>query len=88
KLHQAVREGKTWQVKEILQEPGVVAAAAVSATNESGDTCMHVAAKFGHAEIVSLLLHHGAERDSLGSRSRTPLHLASIYGHLGVVDVL
>lgn len=88
KLHQAVKEGRTWLVGKLLQQPGAVAAAAVSAANENGDTCMHVAAKSGHAEIVSLLLHHGAERDRLGSRSRTPLHLASIYGHLEAADVL
>ncbi|CAM9095481.1 unnamed protein product [Scytosiphon promiscuus] len=87
-LHRAVREGHTQLVEQMLQQPGVVAAAAVSAVNDSGDTCMHLAAKFGHAEIVSLLLHHGAERDRLGSRSRTPLHLASIYGHLKAVNTL
>lgn len=88
KLHQAVREGHLHLVEDVLQQYQPGTAAAVSSLNENGDACIHVAAKLGHAEIASLLLHHGADKDSLGSRSRTPLHLASLFGHQAVVDAL
>lgn len=88
RLHRAVRNGHLKRVEELLEKPGVDVSAAVSAVNESGDTCLHVAAKIGDAEITALLLHHGAETDRMGSRSRTPLHLACIYGNVEAVDVL
>ncbi|CAM9898363.1 unnamed protein product [Ectocarpus sp. 13 AM-2016] len=88
KLHQAVREGHLHHVEDVLQQHQPGTATAVSSLNENGDACIHVAAKLGHAEIVSLLLHHGAEKDGVGSGSRTPLHLASVFGHQAVVDVL
>lgn len=88
KLHQAVREGHLHLVEGVLRQYQPGTAAAVSSLNENGDACIHVAAKLGHAELISLLLHYGAEKDGLGSRSRTPLHLASVYGHQAVVDAL
>ena len=97
-LHQAIRAGHTQVVKDVLEgrrqqrqrtAPGAAAVAeAISAVNENGDTCIHIAAKMGYAEIVSVLLNKGAETNGLGSRSRTPLQLASIYGHLEAVEVL
>lgn len=93
-LHQAIQQGNLQLVQNILQRQhrwrGASATAAVvnSVASDNGDACIHVAAKFGHAEIISLLLHHGAETSHLGSRSRTPLQLASIYGHLRAAEVL
>lgn len=93
-LLQAIQQGNHQLVHSFLHDQqrwrGAAATAAVvsSVANENGDACIHVAAKLGHAEIVSLLLHHGAETSHLGSRSRTPLQLASIYGHLQAVEAL
>ncbi len=99
-LHQTIREGHVQGVKEALEGrrwrrhqhhhgvPAAAVAEAISAMNENGDTCIHIAAKMGYAEIVSVLINNGAEANRLGSRSRTPLQLASIYGHLQVVEVL
>jgi hypothetical protein len=42
---------------------------------------MHVAASYGHADILSLLLEHGADVDDRGE-SQTPLHRASRYAKL------
>ena len=41
-------------------------------------TSMHVATIAGHADILSLLLKHGAYVDGLGIMGQTPLHRASI----------
>ena len=41
-------------------------------------TSMHVAARAGHANILSLLLEHGADVDCRGIDGQTPLHRASL----------
>eukprot|EP00752_Nemacystus_decipiens_P008363 g7475.t1 len=93
-LQQAIHQGNLPLVRQLLHRQqkwrGAEATEEVvnSVVNENGDACIHVAAKFGHAEIVSLLLRHGAETSHLGSRSRTPLQLACIYGHLQAAEVL
>ena len=43
-------------------------------------TSIHVAARAGHAEILSLLLDHGADVDGRGLYHQTPLHRASFDG--------
>ena len=40
-------------------------------------TAMHVAAREGYADILSLLLGHGADVDGLGLSNQTPLHRAA-----------
>jgi ankyrin repeat protein len=51
-------------------------------------TPLLVAARQGHAEIVALLLAHGAPVDGADPSGDTPLHLAARYGHDEVVKVL
>ena len=45
-------------------------------------TPMHAAAMAGHANILSLLLEHGADLEGCGIYNGTPLHRASVYGKL------
>ena len=45
-------------------------------------TPMHIAAIKGHADILSLLLEHGADLEGRGLFDQTPLHLASWAGKL------
>ena len=49
----------------------------VNARGGLEQTPTHVAARTGHADILSLLLEHGAEVDALGHNGQTPLHRAS-----------
>ena len=49
---------------------------------------MHVAARAGHADILSLLLNHGAELEGTARFNMTPLHKASCYGKLEAVRCL
>jgi hypothetical protein len=44
-------------------------------------TPMHVAAREGHADILSLLLEHGADLDGRAEYNMTPLHRASWKGN-------
>jgi hypothetical protein len=46
------------------------------------ETPMHVAARTGHADILSLLVEHGADLDARGAGDWTPLHEASWRGNL------
>ena len=48
---------------------------------------MHVAARHGHANILSLLLEHGVDVDERDA-SQTPLHRALLFGKLEAVQFL
>lgn len=49
---------------------------------------LHVATKWGRANMVSLLLAHGAIIDCRTRDLLTPLHCAARSGHEQVVDLL
>ena len=56
----------------------------VYAGDHQGYTAMHVAAKEGNTDILSLLLEHDADVDSRNMFDETPLHRASDYGKLDI----
>lgn len=51
-------------------------------------TALHFAVAYENAEIVSLLIHHGANIDAVDSHGQTSLHLASTKGTMEIVRVL
>lgn len=53
-----------------------------------GCTGLHCAAEEGHEEVVAFLLGQGPQANSTDNMDRTPLILASMGGHLGVVRML
>ena len=48
------------------------------------ETPVHIATKAGYADILALLLEHGADVDSRDGDGSTPLHWAAYHGTLGV----
>ncbi|XP_054856723.1 ankyrin repeat domain-containing protein 27 [Eublepharis macularius] len=60
----------------------------VNATNHDGLTPLHVAALHGRADLVSLLLKHGADIGAKNTNRAAPLHLACQNGHFQVVKCL
>ncbi len=53
-----------------------------------GDTPLHSAAQWGHAEIVKLFLGSGAAVDAANRSEQTPLHYASVFGHQSIEQLL
>ncbi len=58
--------------------------------DHNGWTALHVAAHFGHVEIVEVLLENGAELEarSENTASQNPLHMAIGAGNAGMVELL
>ena len=54
----------------------------VNARGGAETTPIHVAARKGHVDILSILLEHGVDVDVRGEYEYTPLHLALYYGKL------
>lgn len=55
---------------------------------DDGDAPLHVAAKKGHVDIVSLLIDAGADPAQKNAKNRTPLYLAQNNHHDDVVTIL
>ena len=51
----------------------------------NNETPLHVASRCGHADIIQLLLEHGADVNALDDNRNTPLHLSSGEGQMEVI---
>ena len=60
----------------------------ISGPADSGRSPLHAAAKYGVAEVVHVLLEHGASNGAKDEEGRTPLHDAAERGRVEVVRVL
>ena len=72
----------------------------INAKDSRQFTPLHVAAKYGHCEVVKCLIKHNADKDGNsngnengngnsnenGNRIRTPMDIAAFYGHNDVVE--
>ncbi|XP_053126363.1 ankyrin repeat domain-containing protein 27 isoform X2 [Hemicordylus capensis] len=72
--------------KKLLRVPS--SGLGVDVANQDGLTPLHVAALHGHADLVSLLLRHGASSGVRNVSCAVPLHLACQNGHFQVVKCL
>lgn len=73
-LHQAAMDGKKTEIEDLLKNEDVQ----IDALND-GWSPLHLAAHFGHIDIVRLLLEQGADVHvkSGNNMSNTPLHAAA-----------
>ena len=53
-----------------------------------GYTPLHVAARYGHHQLATLLIRKGSRVDDQDCSGATPLHLAALYGFADTVNVL
>lgn len=56
----------------------------MQARDDGGLIPLHNACSFGHAEVVNLLLQHGADPNARDNWNYTPLHEAAIKGKIDV----
>ena len=78
-LHLAAYFGQDAAVRLLLNKGAAVTA---RSTNQMANTPLHAAAAGKHAEIVTLLLEHGANANAQQSGGWTPLHSAAQNGDL------
>ncbi|GAA6010817.1 hypothetical protein JCM10207_005858 [Rhodosporidiobolus poonsookiae] len=69
-------------------QPALEAGLPANMTNENGDTLLMLAAYHGHAEVVRLLLKHGADPNRLNDRLQSPLAGALFKDETAVVEAL
>jgi ankyrin repeat protein len=83
-LHIAAGEGHVQLCSVLLEHRQVD----IEACNGGGATVLHLAAEYGHVDVVKLLLNRGANVAALSSRGETPLHFAVKNGHRLVCSIL
>ena len=83
-IHDAARQGNLEEVMRLIQEDPEI----VNATDEDGNTALHLASFKGHVDVVSYLLDQGANIDGEGMDDETALVYACNMGHLEVVELL
>ncbi|KAI1006516.1 Glycerophosphocholine phosphodiesterase [Podosphaera aphanis] len=65
------------------------ASANINQQDEAGETALHIAARFGHADCAEELLRQKANFELVDKKfSWTPLHVACVDGHLSIVELL
>ncbi|GKT50817.1 putative ankyrin repeat protein RF_0381 [Colletotrichum spaethianum] len=67
-MYNAAREGN----KSVLEE-AILDGLPPNLTNEKGDTLLMLAAYYGHADLVKLLIQHGADPNRLNDKRQSPL---------------
>lgn len=83
-LFRATIEGNTDMVRSLVSSPG----ADVNAINESGNTPLLEAARYGHEDICRVLIAAGADVKAKDKDGKTALMLAVQNNHDDVVRVL
>ena len=83
-LMRAAYENRLIVVRSLLASQS----AKVNASNDSGATALHQAARRGHLQVVQLLIDSGADSGAKDIRGRTPEMLARAHDHTKVADLI
>jgi len=85
----AAKNGKDEAVRLLLNSvKGHEHATLIEAQNSLGRTALHIAAEFGHEDVVRVLLEQKGDPNKKANLDITPLLIATARGKLGVVKLL
>ena len=74
--------------KECLEKFAECAPSGVVGTNRTGQTPLHLAAKYGSHALIPTLLRYGAGVNEQDASQRTPLHYAALHYHKRTIEIL
>ena len=83
-IHLSAGMGAADALSALLDDPRTE----VDATDDVGESPLHLAAAAGRTEAARRLLLHGAEVDAASQHGYTPLHMAAQHGHLAIAELL
>ena len=86
-LHEAIKTGNLVAVQYYIDSGTDLNTPLIEASS-SNLTPLHLAAQFGHKDILETLLHLGAKIEALTKDGWTPLYWATEYGHTEVANAL
>lgn len=88
-LYICAREGLVKPLEQLLTDPQYRTKEAIeSRTGGHGSTPLHVAAAYGEAEAVKLLLQAGADPHEVNHYGESGLQWALLHGHTEIVEML
>jgi ankyrin repeat protein len=62
--------------------------AKLNAQNDNGKSPLHLAAFWGHYDVIKLLVEAGASLDLKTEKGRTGLDISALYGHQQIAEYL
>jgi hypothetical protein len=86
-LYYFCKMGMTSRVKRMLEMKSIDVEAKLGG-KEGGDTCLMIAAEYGHLDICRLLIDKGAQVKAKCGGDWTPLHYAAWKGRIEIVRLL
>ncbi|KAH7292508.1 hypothetical protein KP509_29G071600 [Ceratopteris richardii] len=84
RLHTAAESGKADDLSQALRELNV----SINEPGEDGDTALHLACLYGHAQCAQILLEAGASVDVKDEDGALPLHDACAGGYVDIVKAV
>ena len=59
-----------------------------SVATQKGDTCLHLAVRFGHTDIARILVQYGSPVNQKDGRGRSPRQMAIALGDEEMIGIL
>lgn len=84
----ACAEGNVALVRSILEVGGARVSGRVNTRVLPNPSPLHVAARYGHGAVTSIIVELGADVNARDKIGLTPVHYAAAHGHAKVVQIL